>query len=218
MGAGLSIRPQPMKIDDLPRPCADCRARFAADRGVCPRAFGAKRRGAQLGLRQFHLRNGASRLRDFPPHSSERNPSFARLHDLRRTTAHLFPRCPHRPRGSCGAKASCKRRDAGRRRLLRLRRQRHRIQHVNVASGAAKKTGQNALREQQRMLPAFDEDRLQRREHIARDCRYRSSQAHSVRRSPLPGPIGSPAARSERAKPITLSAIAPDDETFDMVS
>ena len=74
--------------------------------------------------------------------------------------------CLRRLRASRGCDiASCTRREAGRRLLLGLIRQRHRIQHVlPLFRGAEEQV--EGLREDQRMLVALDEDRLQRGEDV----------------------------------------------------
>jgi hypothetical protein len=121
--------------------------------------------GAQFGLRQFHLGNGAGDLCDlgrahlreilFLQHFlvGDRKPQFLLL-GLRR-----FAHVGLRQRLLDPAR--------GRRRLfLGVVRQRHRIQHVLPVLGGAEEQVER-LRKNKRMLVALDEDRLQRGEDIA---------------------------------------------------
>ena len=120
--------------------------------------------GAQFGLRQFHLRDGAGDLRDFGRAHlrkilllqhflvGHRQPQFLLLGLLGLVHRRLRERLLDPARGR-------------RRLLFGVIRQRHRIQHVLPVLGGAEEQVEG-LRENQRMLVALDEDRLQRGEDV----------------------------------------------------
>ena len=163
IGAGLSIRPSRW-ISMMSPPVRKDAAQGAAHIEPQPARIRLIAAGAQFGLRQFHLRDGAGHLRDLGrAHLREilllqhflvghRQPEFLLLGLRRLAHRRLRQRLLDAARG--------------RRRLLPgVIRQRHRIQHVLPVLGGAEEQVEG-LREDQRVLVALDEDRLQRGEDI----------------------------------------------------